>query len=177
MDQALRVAQDVAALVSAVCHDFHVALFDTIAHVVPAPAETTHSGWEAAFRMYKANGGTSVGAPLVRLTKDGRRVEEIIVITDGGENARPFFREAYAEYVARIGVSPHVVVVAVGGDCQHFVRELEAVAIPVTLWTFGGDYYSLPNLLPLLALPSREDLVEAIMAVPLPVRPLERMTA
>ena len=42
--------------------------------------------------------------------------------------------------------------------------------IPHTVWEFGGDYYSLPNLLPLLAMPSRAELVEQVMAVPLPAR-------
>jgi hypothetical protein len=37
MEQAITVAQETAALISAVCHDFHVLMFDTIAHVVPPP--------------------------------------------------------------------------------------------------------------------------------------------
>jgi hypothetical protein len=170
MSQAITVAQEVAALVSAVCSDFHVLMFDTVAHAVPTPAETTRSGWEAAFRMYKANGGTSIGAPLARLEKQSQRVEEIVIVTDGEENSAPFFKGAYESYVRALGVSPHVVVVAVGGTAQSFVHTLEEAAISATHWAFEGDYYSLPNLLPLLALPTRADLVEQIMAVPLPTR-------
>jgi hypothetical protein len=127
--------------------------------------------------MYRANGGTSIGAPLARLTKENLRVEEVVVVTDGGENTRPYFKDAYISYMQTIGITPHIVVVAVGGDCLHFTSELEDAGIPVTLWRFTGDYYSLPNLLPLLSLPSREDLVEQIMAVPLPTRPKEKVVS
>jgi hypothetical protein len=41
----------------------------------------------------------------------------------------------------------------------------------VTRYEFTGDYYSLPNLLPLLALPTRAELVDEIMARELPRRP------
>ncbi len=38
-------------------------------------------------------------------------------------------------------------------------------------YEFKGDYYSLPNVLPLLAMPSQAELVEQIMARELPRRP------
>jgi hypothetical protein len=69
-----------------------------------------------------------------------------------------------------MGVNPLVTIVAVGGSDQRFLKQLNAQAIPVTVWEFKGDYYSLPNLLPLLAMPSRAELVEQIMAVELPRR-------
>ena len=37
-------------------------------------------------------------------------------------------------------------------------------------FTFGGDYYSLPNLIPLLARPSRLELLLEILDTPLPER-------
>lgn len=169
METAIEIAKEAATLISAVCSDFRVLMFDTIAHNVTHEG-TTRSAWEAAFKMYKANGGTSIGAPLAKLAKERHIVEEIVVITDGEENTTPYFKGAYTTYVEATGISPHVVVVAVRGNCEQFVRDLEGAAIPTTLWAFTGDYYSLPNLLPLLALPSRADLVEQIMAVPVPLR-------
>ena len=43
----------------------------------------------------------------------------------------------------------------------------------IEVWTYGftGDYYALANVLPLLALPTRAELVETIMARDLPRRP------
>ena len=42
--------------------------------------------------------------------------------------------------------------------------------VPVETFTFEGDYYSLPNLVPLLTRPSRLDLLLEILDVPLPKR-------
>jgi hypothetical protein len=41
----------------------------------------------------------------------------------------------------------------------------------VLTYEFSGDYYALTNVLPLLALPTRAELVDAIMARDLPRRP------
>ena len=41
---------------------------------------------------------------------------------------------------------------------------------PVDTFTFAGDYYSLPNLVPLLSRPSRLELLLEILETPLPVR-------
>ena len=38
------------------------------------------------------------------------------------------------------------------------------------VFQFAGDYYSLPNLVPLLARPSRLELLQEILEYPLPVR-------
>jgi hypothetical protein len=97
-------------------------------------------------------------------------VEQLVIITDMGENTAPLFHEAYAQYVRELGVGPLVTIVAVGGSDQRFLNRLREQAIPLTVWEFSGDYYSLPNLLPLLALPSRAELVEQVMVVPLPHR-------
>lgn len=42
-------------------------------------------------------------------------------------------------------------------------------------YEFKGDHYSLPNILPLLAMPSRSELVDIIMGYELPSRPTERV--
>ncbi|NJN15004.1 MAG: VWA domain-containing protein [Oscillochloris sp.] len=169
MTQAIEVAQEVAALVSAICADFQVLAFDSESFAVKANG-ATRSAWEQAFRMVKANGATSIGAPLAKLARERHYVEQVIVITDMGENTAPRFSDAYAEYVRRVGVRPNVTLVAVGGRDQSFLNSLHAQGVPLTLWEFKGDYYSLPNLLPLLALPSRAELVEQVMGVPLPKR-------
>jgi hypothetical protein len=42
--------------------------------------------------------------------------------------------------------------------------------VQVDTFTFEGDYYSLPNLIPLVSAPSRLELLMEIMATPLPKR-------
>jgi hypothetical protein len=169
MTLAIEVAKEVAALVSAVCKDFCVLTFDTEAFEVRAEG-TERSAWERAFRMVRANGSTSIGAPLAKLARERHYLEQVVVITDMGENSSPMFHEAYAQYVRELGVGPQVTIVAVGGNDQRFLGGLREHGIPHTVWEFSGDIYSLPNLLPLLALPSRAELVEQVMAVPLPAR-------
>ncbi|HET9221095.1 MAG TPA: hypothetical protein VFO07_01260 [Roseiflexaceae bacterium] len=169
MTQAIDVAKEVAALISAVCTDFRVLAFDTEAFAVAAEG-AERSAWERAFRMVKANGSTSIGAPLAKLARERHYVEQVVIITDMGENSAPLFHDAYGQYARELGVAPNVTIVAVGGSDQRFLNRLREQAIPLTVWEFKGDHYSLPNLLPLLALPSRAELVEQVMEVPLPRR-------
>ena len=169
MTQAIEVAKEVAALVSAVCREFRVLAFDREAFEVTARG-TARSDWEQAFKLIKADGWTSIGAPLAKLTRERYAVEQVVIITDMGDNSAPLFHSAYAEYVAKLGIAPDVTVVAVGGQNATFLNHLRAGNIPHNVWEFKGDYYSLPNLLPLLAAPSRAELVDEIMALALPQR-------
>lgn len=169
MTLAIEVAKEVAALVSAICDDFRVLAFDSECFEVRAQG-TTRSAWEQAFRMVKANGATSIGAPLAKLARERQYVEQVLIITDMGDNTAPMLHDAYPQYVREMGIGPMVTIVAVGGSDRNFLARLQAQGIPLTVWEFAGDYYSLPNLLPLLAQPSRSELVEQVMAVPLPQR-------
>src|SRR6266508_4898923 len=69
MTQAIDVAKEVAALVSAICTDFRVLAFDTETFAVTAQG-AQRSAWERAFRMVKADGATSIGAPLAKLARE-----------------------------------------------------------------------------------------------------------
>jgi hypothetical protein len=62
------------------------------------------------------------------------------------------------------------VIVQVGEVNRGFAEKMEAAGIGANRFKFAGDYYSLPNVLPLLALPSMAELVEAIMRIELPTR-------
>ena len=175
MSEAIEVAKQLAALVGAVVDaDFRVYAFDTAAFELRSGVADGQrpalSDWERAFKFIKANGGTSIGAPLAKLRADGVYVEQLVLVTDEGENTPPHFRDAYAEYAAALGVAPSVVVVHVGTPDRYFGRGLQERGIAVTRYEFRGDYYSLPNLLPLLARPSSAALVDLIMARELPRR-------
>jgi hypothetical protein len=169
MTLAIEVAKEVAAMASAIYEQFRVLAFDTEVFEVKAKG-TERSAWEQAFRLIRPTGATSIGAPLAKLTRERHYVEQIVVITDMGDNTTPLLHEAYAEYVRVMGSAPQVTIVAVGGNDQRFLDRLRQQGVPLTVWEFSGDYYSLPNLLPLLAMPSRAELVEQVMAVALPGR-------
>jgi VWA domain containing CoxE-like protein len=169
MTQAIEVAKEVAALVSAVSDSFEVLAFDSEVFEIRAKG-AERSAWEQAFRMVKADGNTSIGAPLAKLAQERRYVEQVVIITDMEENTAPLFTDAYAQYVREVGVGPQVVIVAVGGRDRRFPTQLQAHGIPLAVWEFGGDYYSLPHVVQLLSAPSRAELVAQVMAVPLPAR-------
>ncbi len=199
MTEAIEVAKQLAALIGAVVSaDFRVYTFDTAAFELapivvterrrslfsallsrsarndpPAPEarRSTLSEWERVFTFVKPAGRTSIGAPLAKLHQERIRIEQIVLVTDEQENEAPLFRDAYAAYAAEMGIAPSVVIVHVGTPYRLFGDELQRRGIELLRFEFDGDYYSLPNLLPLLARPTRGELVDLIMARALPRRP------
>ncbi|HEU5229583.1 MAG TPA: hypothetical protein VFU49_17330, partial [Ktedonobacteraceae bacterium] len=91
--------------------------------------------------------------------------------TDEGENTAPYFRDAWEEYKTVMKSVLSVIIVQVGGANHSFVTGLQSRGIEVMRYQFSGDYYSLPNVLPLLAMPSKAELVELILQYALPTRP------
>jgi hypothetical protein len=126
--------------------------------------------WERAFRHLRADGGTSIGAPLETMRLRRQAVEQIIVVTDEGENHAPYFNGIYARYCADLNVAPNVVVVKVGAHTDMLERQMRQSKVSFDTFTFAGDYYALPNLVPLLSRPSRLELLMEILETPLPER-------
>lgn len=180
MSQAIEVAKQLAGLISAVTTAaFYVYAFDTAAFEIKAKAPEGQrpalSDWEKVFRFIKADGGTSIGAPLAKMIRDNIYVEQLLIVTDEGENTAPYLADAWVEYCEKMHAAPAVIVVQVGGSYDPFGQRLQAKGIEVTRYRFSGDYYSIPNMLPLLAMPSKAELVELIMDYSLPERPAPSM--
>jgi hypothetical protein len=104
------------------------------------------------------------------MRKKKQVVDQIIIVTDEGENAAPYFGEVYKTYCRELAVMPNIVIVRVGTHYDWLEGQLKRQQSPVETFTFAGDYYSLPNLVPLLTRPSRLDLLMEILDLPLPVR-------
>lgn len=170
MEHAIELGKRIAAMVSAVCEqELFVYAFDTLAYPVECRS-TDMAAWERAFRGIQANGATSCGAPLVAMTQRRQAVEQIILITDEGENTHPYFVRALQEYRAAVQADPNVLIVRTPGGMRHIEVSCRSAGVPVDVFAFNGDYYSLPNLIPLLARPSRLELLLEILAYPLPQR-------
>jgi hypothetical protein len=170
MDVALEVGKQIAAMISGVTEaPLHVYAFDTMAYPVTAPGGDL-SDWERAFQHLHPSGSTSIGAPIEVMRRRQQTVEQFIFVTDEGENTAPFVAEAYGEYQRELGVTPNVVIVKVGQACNWMERRLSERQVAFDTLTFEGDYYSLPNLIPLLTRPSRLELLMEIMETPLPRR-------
>ena len=97
-------------------------------------------------------------------------VEQIIIVTNEGENTRPYFSEVYQRYCQELNVFPNVIIVKVGCYSTYLEGKLQQLQVAFETFIFAGDYYSLPNLVPLLSRPSRLELLMEILATNLPVR-------
>lgn len=170
MNVAIEVGKQIAALISGIAEsDLFVYAFDTIAYPVKAQGQEM-TDWEKAFQHIFPNGSTSIGAALEVMRLKKQVVEQIIIVTDEGDNTAPYFHDAYEAYKREMGVLPNVIIVRVGSWCDYVERKLKENQASVETFTFAGDYYSLPNLVPLLSRPSRLELLMEILDTPLPVR-------
>ena len=170
MTQAIEVGKQIAVLVSAVCAgELLVYAFDTIAFPVRANGGAL-SDWERAFKGIKADGGTSIGAPVEVMRLKKQVVEQLIIVTDEGENQQPLIAAAYDAYRRDLNVAPSVLIVKVGQASELIEGQLRTRGAQVDTFTFAGDYYALPNLIPLLSRPSRLELLMEILETPLPAR-------
>ncbi len=171
MESAIELGKRVAALVSGIMDaPLHVYAFDTVAYRLDA-ADPSMGAWDRAFELIRAGGQTSIGAAVEALRLGAQAVEQLVIVTDECENAAPYFSASYEKYAQDVGIRPDVLVIKLGNARTLVEDACRAGAIPCETFTFGGDYYALPNLVPLLARKSRLELLLEILALPLPVRP------
>lgn len=170
MTSAIEIGKRLAALISGITtSDLFVYAFDTMPYSIQAQGKEL-SDWERAFQHIRADGGTSCGCALEAMRRKKQVVEQIILVTDEGENAVPYFADVYTTYCRELALMPSVVIVKVAGASNCLENQLKQKQIPVETFSFTGDYYSLPNLVPLMTRPSRLDLLMEIMETVLPVR-------
>jgi hypothetical protein len=170
MENAIEIGKRLAALISGITEaNLFVYAFDTLPYPVVAQGKEL-TDWERAFQHIKAGSSTSIGAPLEAMRKKRQVVDQIIIVTDEGENAAPYFGDVYKTYCRELAVMPNVLIVRVGTHYNWLETQLKQQQAPVETFTFAGDYYSLPNLVPLLTRPSRLDLLMKILDTALPVR-------
>ncbi len=170
MTVAIEVGKHIASLISGIAAaDLFVYAFDSIAYPVTARGKEL-SDWEKAFQHIFPQGSTSIGAAMETMRLKKQAVEQIIVVTDENENTSPYFSDAYPCYCAEMKVAPSVLIVKVGHHSNLLEQQLYQCKAAFETFTFGGDYYALPNLVPLLSRPSRLELLIEILETPLPTR-------
>ncbi len=114
MSQAIELGKRIAAMISGVCDaGLSVFLFDSLPYEVETKGSTP-TAWEDAFSGFLANGATSCGCALEVMRKRGQKVEQIVLVTDEGDNTAPLFGPAYDAYRAELKIAPDVVIVRVG---------------------------------------------------------------
>ena len=92
------------------------------------------------------------------------------MITDEQENTAPPFVPSLKEYREAMKCDPSVCIVRTPGATSYLEDLCRRENIQVDAFQFTGDYYSLPNLVPMLSRPSKLELLMEIMDYPLPVR-------
>ena len=173
MEQAIEIGKQVGALVSSITEsNFYCWAFDD--HAVQIKCQSNSlDDWTKAFRMVRAGSATSCGSGIAQLVLNNQLVEQIIMVTDQDENRNPFFEAAMNTYKQKFGFYPRMVFVNCG---RAVVKKLEVVcqANKIEYEVFNvpsnADYYSLPNLIPLLSKPGRVELLNEIMNTTLPTR-------
>lgn len=173
MTEAIEVGKQIATLISGVAEaELYVYAFDSMAYPVKTADEKKSelADWERSFSLIFPQGSTSIGAPLEVMRIKKQAVEQIIIVTDEGENTSPYFETVLPRYMEELKTLPNVIIVKVGQHSDQLERALRKINQPCETFTFEGDYYSLPNLVPLLSRPSRIELLMEILEVPLPTR-------
>ena len=171
MEIAIDVGKRLAAMVSAICRFRPVVYgFDSMPHEVIVEKGHLLSSWHEAFNKVSRGGGTSCGCALEVMRKKRTVVEQIILVTDEEENTSPYFAPTYEAYCKELGIKPSLVIVKMGSASNMVEKQLAPQQPDLTTFTFKGDYYALPNLIPLLTRPNRLELLLEIMETPLPVR-------
>jgi hypothetical protein len=170
MEQAIELGKRIGAMISSVCEqELYVYAFDTVAYPIDRGGEDLAS-WEKALTGITAGGGTSCGVALDQMLRKKQMVEQIIMVTDEEENAAPYFVDTLRKYREELKADPSVVFVRVPRGNTYLEEQCKKAQLAADAYQFNGDYYSLPNLIPLLTRPSRLELLQEILEYALPVR-------
>lgn len=173
MQRALEVGKRAASMVSGATENaLYVAAFDTMPMEIRATGRTL-TAWENAFRPVRCGGRTSVGAGIKLLEVQKYYVEQIVIITDQGENCNPSAAQAYQEYCLSMSAQPNIVILWVpssyGSYDSTLSKNLDRAGISYDIYKpeNSDDYYALPGLIPLLSRKSKLELLMEIMSTPL----------
>lgn len=172
MHQAIEVGKLIASMIAPICTaELYVYAFDAMSYDIKAKGDTL-ADWERAFKGINADGNTSCGVCIEVMRKRQQKVEQIVIVTDQGDNAQPLMHDAIKKYAddPQLGIMPSVIIVHIGNPSDYVEQNLLKVNCEVDVYTFNGDYYSLPGLIPMLARGTKLELLMEIMAGELPVR-------
>ncbi len=170
MSQAIEIGKRLGALLAAIAdRELYVYAFDSIAYPVEA-AGPELAAWERALTGITAGGNTSIGVGIEQLRRKKQFVEQLVIVTDEGENAEPRFVQTLLKYREELKADPAICFVKVSGATTQLEDECKKAGLMTDAYQFNGDYYALPNLVPLLARPSKLELLQEILEYPLPAR-------
>lgn len=171
MAESLEIGKRIAAMLAAVTEQAAQPPASPRAEAPLVTLAFNSRAWEvdAGFEGVRAEGATSPGAAVALLLHDNRVMDQLVIVTDQRENQRPRLAAALRLYRRR---NPHlrVVFVTLPGGTDDLYRQVVRLGLDTRDHRFGGDYYSLPDLLPMLSAPTRLGLLTEVLETPLPRR-------
>lgn len=173
MNEGIEIAKQMGSIIaSAMDADLYCYAFDNMPYVVDSSGKTLDQ-WNKAFKNITARGGTSPEAPFRLLKNNNIKVEQIVLITDEGENRSGSYLRGLIDYERFCGQPVNTFILRCGSTYDRhdiITRSLSDHDKDVDTYDFDGDYYSLPGLITYLSRPSKLDLLIEIMSYPLPKR-------
>jgi len=111
-----------------------------------------------------ASGQTSIGCGLDLLLQNNTIINGIIIVSDGGENAKPYFPLVYEKYCTTMGIEPTIYLFHVPGQGNILTAGCDQLNIQITTFELGSrpDYTALPEIINKLR-SNRYSLVSEIM--------------
>lgn len=168
MEQAIEIAKEFAVFIGSRLESadlLYMVAFNDYAREIK-PQSLAMSDVEHEMRLLRSGGSTCIGIGLQTAVEKGFEPEQVVIITDGGENRSP----RYGEVVSRLDVA--TVVVGVGAYNMAFHTELERRDQRVTFlpYTASGrnDYYLFEQVAAILSGQGKKSLVQTIMDIELP---------
>ena len=168
MEQAIELGKRIGAMISAVCEkELYVYAFDTMAYPIePAGDDLAVVGAGVRGHHRRRRDVVRRGAGDACARKQ-QYVEQIILVTDEGENTRRSSSTSLLKYRRELKARPERLHRADAGQLDAAGgRSASEAGIAVDAFQFSGDYYSLPNLVPLLAPPSQAGAADGDHGVP-----------
>jgi len=167
MQVAISLGKDIASILAAKIVDpknnLRIYAFNNVASKIPLPTKALYSEFDINFRYMRANGTTSLGAPLKKaVMQEDFKPGTIVFITDGVENEPPYLNKVIENYFANVRIISCLVGTRI---CPIEIDEnlKKSKSIEVENIDFSkGDYYSLPNLVKVIASGGIRDLMEEI---------------
>lgn len=174
MDNAIRTAIEFGARIAPLSTgELCVTTFNDRAREIKVDNPNSYVGWQQAFKTIKAGGRTSIGSGLEVGISNGYMPEKIVVITDGGENQRPYLYDVLSIFMVRSQVDPHIVTIFVDSNEKyrnHYTNSISPLGLQHDAYIFDGDYYLFDQVVAALGGPKAKSMVDMIMEIELPRR-------
>ena len=142
MSLAIELGKRIGALISAVCDkELYVYAFDTMAYPIERGRRRPGVVGEGADGHHGRRRTLRVGVAVEVMRRKRQYVEQIIVVTDEGENTAPLFVETLQKYREELKADPAVCFVKARGRRRNLEDQCRKAGIMADAFQFTGDYY------------------------------------